>query len=146
MKYDKLVEIRKKARLYEGIVNVTFLVATVLAICMLFYIGKDVKNNTLLYITMGVKFVITIIAIVFMWLEGKMNRSAEDYFILRIMQVLNDHGYYSDKFEIIEETRWRYKVGFHNQTVDYTKLQNIIDKEAAAMSKIMKYNIRVKLI
>lgn len=146
MKYDKLVEIRKKARLYEGIVNVTFFVAIALAICMLFYIGKDVKNNTLLYIAMGITFVIAITAIVFMRLEGKMNRSAEDYFIVRIMQVLNDHGYYSDKFEIIEETRWSYKIGFHNQTVDYNKLQSIIDKETVAMSKIMKYNIRVKLI
>lgn len=146
MNYDKLVEIRKKARLYQRIVDITFLVVIALAICMLFYIGKDVKNNTLLYIAAGLTFVSAIISVVFMRLEAKMNRSAEDYFILRIMQVLNDHGYYSDKFEIIEETRWRYKIGFHNQIVDYDKLQGVIDREAVAMSRIMKYNIRVKLI
>lgn len=62
------------------------------------------------------------------------------------MDVLNEQGIVTNNFEIIEETSASYRVGFHNQMIDYAKLQAIIDEEVDDMNKIMKTTMKVKLI
>jgi len=62
------------------------------------------------------------------------------------MEVLNEQGIETGKFELIQQTQFFYRVGFHNQIIDYEKLQAVIDGEVNAMNKITKSNIRVKLI
>ena len=84
--------------------------------------------------------------IVFTRLAGRQERAAVDYFMLRIMEVINEQGIEADKFEFFQKSLCYYRVGFHNQIVDYSNLQAVIDKEAVEMSKIMKMNIRVELI
>ena len=146
MKYGKLVEIRKKARIYETILDISFLIGIAVSVLLICFVYKGMQTNTWLYVGIAVAFLFAIMSIVFTRLEGRQNRMADDYFVIRIMGILNEQGYESDKFEIIEESRWSYRIGFHNQTVDYEKLQAVIDKEVFDMCKIMKHSIRVKLI
>lgn len=146
MKYGKLVEIKKKARQYETVVFVSVVAAFVLIFITMGYIFNGVSESLALYIILGVTAVLAVLMIVFSRLEGRQDRMAVDYFVLRIMQVLNEQGFESDKFEIVEQSLYSYRIGFRNQMVDYSKLQSIIDKEVIAMCRIMKMNIRVELI
>lgn len=146
MKYGKLIEIRKKARFYERIVTTTFIIACVLLILHIALRWYDVANPTLIGITFIIAALLLITFFVSMVLERKQNSHAIDYFVIRIMDVLNEQGIDSSNFEIIEEGYCYYRVGFRNQTVDYDNLQDVLDKEVIAMSKIMNANMRVKLI
>ena len=86
------------------------------------------------------------VILVFTRLRGRQERFSEDYFAIRIMDVLTEQGIETSNFELVQETRTSYFVGFHNQMIDYEKLQAIIDEEVNAMNKIMNGVMKVKLI
>ncbi len=62
------------------------------------------------------------------------------------MDVMNEYGIDSSKFEIAEECPAIYKVGFHNQMIDYEVLQSKINQEVETMNIITGWSIRVELI
>lgn len=143
MKHSKLIEIRKKARRYSILSAITMGAATIVLFACL---GALAGNEVLRQISPAVGLVTIVLSIVFTRLEGKQNRIAEDYFAIRIMDVLNEQGIETGKFELIQENSLCYRVAFHNQIIDYEKMQAVIDEEVASMNKIMKYNMRVTLI
>lgn len=146
MKYGKLVQIQKKAHKYDVIAGIASGVMVALMFFCIFCLWKEMVDLTLLSIVAVVGIVAVTVLLVFTSLQGKQKRYAEDYFAIRIMEVLNEQGIETGKFELIQETQLSYRVGFHNQTIDYEKLQAVIDEEVVAMNKIMKFNMRVKLI
>lgn len=146
MKYGKLVEIQKKAHRYDVIAGIASGALVILMFFCIFCLWKKVVNLTLIGIVAVVSIVVVTVLIVFTKLQGKQSRYAEDYFAIRIMEILNEQGIETGKFELIQETPVLYRVGFHNQTIDYEKLQDIIEQEVNDMNNIMKSNMRVKLI
>ncbi len=146
MKYGKLVQIQKKAHKYSMVAGIAIGVLVVLMFFCVFCLWQEMVTPTLLYIIFPVAIVGVTVNLVFTRFHGKQIRCAEDYFAIRIMEVLNEQGIETGKFELIQETEFCYRVGFHNQTIDYEKLQDIIDQEVSDMNKIMKFNKRVKLI
>ena len=146
MKYAKLVQIQKKVRLYSRITTITLVIACILLLLHVILRVYDVANPIIIEGVFGITVVLFIVNLVCMGLARKQNRFAEDYFVIRIMEILNEQGIESNQFEIIDEGNYYYRVGFHNQMVDYDKLQAIIDAEVVAMCRFMKQNMRVKLI
>ncbi len=146
MKYGKLIEIQKKAHKYGVIASIAIGIMAALMCYCVFCLWKEIVNLIMLGIIAVVTFVVVAVYLVFTNLKGKQNRYAEDYFAIRIMDVLNEQGIETGNFELIQQTQFSYRVGFHNQIIDYEKLQAVIDKEVDAMNKIMKSNMRVKLI
>lgn len=146
MKYDRLIEIQKKTRLFGRLVNITFTIAIIIAICSVIVRMNAPSCMGILGGLLAMAVMLTIASIVFIRIQGRYERMAEDYFIIRIMDLINEQGIESDKFELIEERNGYYRVGFHNQNINYLKLQAAIDEEVIEMCRIMKTRILVKLI
>ena len=146
MKYAKLVEIQKKAHKYDVIAGIATLVAVVLMLCCVFFLWKEMLGIAWLSAVAVLTVVDVTVILVFTRLRGRQERMAEDYFAIRIMDALTEQGIETSNFELVQETRYSYFVGFHNQTIDYEKLQAIIDEEVNAMNKRMNGITKVKLI
>ena len=151
MKYQKLKQICEKKRKYvkigywiiiSAIISMFLLGAAAiwLAIC-----GGTLNEGII--IVCGVITICLIVAnSVLGQKEEKMIRAIEDYVVIKIMDVINEYGIAPGNFEIFQTSCGRYKIGFHNQMIDYDKLQEKIDTELVAMNKIAKSNMRFKLI
>ena len=151
MKYQKLQQIWEKKRKYvkwgQVLIAISSVVMTILAINTIWAATSDSTLNESLIIVQGVIiFGSVFTAIVLGRLEESKISCAEDYFVIKIMDTINEYGVDSGKFEVIKMCNQCYKIAFHNQTIDYDKLQGIIDCEVEAMNKIMSTRIRVKLI
>lgn len=147
MKYEKLKEICKKGKRYEVIGLCCFIPAFIMVIvCIIARVYYEEINETLLGGCLIVGFAIIVASVVSSRLEAKWYRRATDYVAIKIMDTVNEFGIDSSNFELIEENPVTYKIGFHNQMVDYEKLQAKLDEEVAAMNKITGAGTRVKLI
>ena len=147
MKYEKLKQICKKRKRYSIIVWCCFIPAFIIA---MFCFGarayyEDI-NETLLGCCLIAGFAIIVASIVFSRLEARWYRRTEDYVAIKIKETVNEFGIESSNFELIQENQGAYKIGFHNQMVDYEKLQVKLDEEVATMNKITGDRTRVKLI
>lgn len=146
MKYAKLVEMEKKAHKYCLVANIAACVLGILLLICVFCLWAEMVSPTLLSIVVIVGFVDVAVMLSFTSLQGRQKRYEEDYFAIRIMDVLTEQGIETSNFELVQETQTSYFVGFHNQMIDYEKLQAIIDEEVNAMNKIMNGVMKVKLI
>lgn len=147
MKYEKLKQICRKKKRYTIIGLCCFFPAFVLAlVCVIARLCYEERNDTLLAFCLIAGIVTIVVSIVVGRLEAKWHRRATDYVVIKIMDTINEYGIDSSKFELIQETPLIYRVGFHNQIIDYKKLQAKLDAEIAAMNKITGDSIRVELI
>ena len=147
MKYEKLNQISKKKKRYSIIMWCCFIPAFIIAIlCLAARVCYEDVNETLLGCCVIAVLAIAVASVIFSRLEARWYRKAEDYVAIKIMDAVNEFGIESSNFELIQETPVTYKIGFHNQMVDYEKLQAKLDEEVAAMNKITGDRTRVKLI
>ena len=147
MKHEKLYQIQAKARRYERLSCLIILVGILLILSFALLMLLEITNNlSSAYLLLLCCIVLMIVGTIFGRLEARQYRIAETYFILKVMDLVKDFGISSDNFEIIHEISGIYWIGFHNQIVDYDKLQSMLDEEITIMNKIMKSNIRCKLI
>lgn len=147
MKYEKLKQICKKRKRYGIIEWCCFIPAFIMAmVCLAVRVYYDEINETLLSGSIIAVFAIAVASVVFSRLEARWYRRAETYVALKIMDTINEFGIESSNFELIQENPVTYKIGFHNQMVDYEKLQAKLDEEVAAMNKITGDRTRAKLI
>ena len=146
MKHEKLQQISSKSTRYMRLCWLFFSLLIFLLGCIVFLISFEIDDFNFIGPLLLCCIALAIMAVIFGRLEAKQYHIAQTYFILKVMDLINEFGISSDDFEIIQETTGIYWIGFHNQTVDYDKLQNAVDNELIAMNKIMKSNIRVNLI
>lgn len=147
MKHEKLKQICKKSKRYGIIGLCCFIPAFIMAMaCLAARVCYEEVNETLLGCCIVVILIAMASSMVFSRLDAKWYRSATDYVVIKIMDTINEFGIDSSNFELIQENPVTYKIGFHNQMVDYEKLQAKLDEEVAAMNKITGARTRVKLI
>ncbi|MBQ8044485.1 MAG: hypothetical protein IJ272_10165 [Clostridia bacterium] len=147
MKYNKLKEIGRKKRNFERLCTVLIIALLALAVLGMVALELDYYTKPLLLEGFGVLVLLGVVLfLVFNSKQSKYSRMAEDYIIIKIMDLINENGIDTSNIEIIQEVDYRYRVGFHNQTVDYEDLQSKIDSELDTMNKIAGKSIRVKLI
>lgn len=147
MKYEKLKQLCKKKKRYAIIVWCCFIPALIMAmLCAVARVCSEQVNETFIGCCLIAGLAIIVAGIVFSRLEAKWYRAATDYVCIKIMDIVNEFGIDSSNFEIIQENPVTYRIGFHNQMVDYQELQAKIDEEVAAMNKITGDVTRVKLI
>lgn len=151
MKYEKLKQICDKERKYVRIGRwLLFPIMFAFMVCLVLILYIAICGNTpneIFIIVMGTITVLSLIAgTICGRLEEKQITISEHYCIIKIMDTINEYGIASSDFEMLEIENNYYKVAFHNQMVDYNKLQSMIDNEVLAMNKITGRNMRVKLI
>lgn len=147
MKYEKLKRICKRKKLYSVLGACCIIPLLLLFFLTLAALAFD--ENVNISFVMGVlviSIVMVVVAIVLGRLEHNQGEMIENYIAIRIMDVVNVYGIASNKFELIQETSVIYKIAFHNQMVDYQKLQAMIDEEIDTINKITGDATRVKLI
>ncbi len=144
MKHEKLKELSKKR-------NNFFKLAWSLVIpaCLLLIISLAAGNiiaSVSAILAVGLTLIASIsgsLGILFAAKGDKYDRVIEDYIIIKVMDILNT---VTDKYEVVYGRVGGYRVGFHNQIIDYEDLQSKIDAELNIMNKISNRIIRVKLI
>lgn len=147
MKYNKLVEIGRKKRRFERLCTALMIALFALAVIGMVSIEFGWHMKPLLLEVFCVLAVLGVVLfLIFNSKQSKYSRMAEDYIIIKIMDLINENGIDTSNFEVIQEVGHLYRVGFHNQTVDYEDLQSKIDSAVGTMNKIAGKSIRVKLI
>lgn len=145
MKHEKLKQICQKSKRYR-IMGLCCIIPFAVMLVIFALISHEQANDVFIGSCLGVGLIAIVGSIIFSRIEGKWDRIATDYIVIKIMDAVNEFGIDSNNFEIIQECCGGYRVGFHNQMVDYEKLQVKLDEEVAAMNKITGYVTRVKLI
>ena len=144
MKYAKLMEHRQKEKKFSKLMFILLIPGAITIFVLLFELLKEAPNLTAVSIAFVPLLGTVILAYIFSAKSSKYSRFAEDYIIVKIMDIIQESGI--SNFEIIEEVGGCYRVGFHNQTIDYDDMQSKINTALDEMNKISDRNIRVKLI
>lgn len=147
MKHEKLKEIYGKQRNFMkwGLwCALPVMAALSVALVLAFNSALDFDES---FVILGlVTIVCLVFSIIFGRKETKYAEFAEDYIIIKIMELIKENGISLDCFEIIQLSENEYKIGFHNQKVDYDALQSKIDYEVSQMNNIAHRTIRITLI
>ena len=147
MKYEKLRQICKRRKRYEVIGWCCFVPAFILVVlCIASGVCSEQINDVFIGCILIAGFATIVASFVFSRFQAKWYGMATDYVELKIMEVISEFGIDSSKFELIQERPALYKVGFHNQMIDYEKLQSKIDDEVAVMNIITGDVTKVELI
>ena len=145
MKFEKLKEIKKRGQKFCNYVWRS-LFGEILSSLILIVWSFTTSKLLLLAILLLTTLFFTLLCIIFGIKAIKYEELAEDYIIIRVMDIIVESGIATENFDIINECGYLYKVGFHNQDVDYEELQSKIDTALCEMNKIAEMTIRVELI
>lgn len=149
MKYEKLREIRSKQKKYDYISVLTLVLATVLClICFLITILAPLDSTPVLIalaVMVNVAFALAFVAWVDERKSRKCYRDMELYIENHVVTLLTSSGIEFENIKIVTEAKVHY-VAFHNQIVNYEKLQSKIDELLKKFNLITNQNTRYILL
>jgi len=147
MKYEKLKELCSKSKRYRVLGLCCAVPALIIVVlwCAAMISGATI-NRTFVTCSLMACIIVMVGSIIFGRLEHKQDQLITTYIEVKIMDVVTEYGISNSNFELIQENPVSYKIAFHNQMVDYEKLQAMLDEQINAMNKITGYVTRLKLI